>query len=69
MVTIYSRFGNKVRELRKKRKISQQELAEKSHMDFTSISEIESGLRNPYLKTIYKIAHALGIKLSELLDF
>ncbi len=66
MVTIYARFGNKVRELRKKRKLSQQELAEKARMDFTSISEIESDLRNPYLKTIYKIASALKIDVKEL---
>ena len=65
MATIYARFGSKVRELRKKRKLSQQELAEKARMDFTSISEIESGLRNPYLKTIYKIASALNINVRE----
>lgn len=66
MATIYDRFGNKVRQLRKMRKLSQQELAEKAGMDFTSISEIESGLRNPYLKTIYKIASALKIEVREL---
>jgi transcriptional regulator with XRE-family HTH domain len=42
------------------------ELAERAKLDLTSISEIESGLRNPSTKTLHKIALALKIPLKEL---
>jgi len=49
--------------------LSQEELAAKAKVDLTSISEIETGLRNPSLKMIQKIASALGIKIKDLIDF
>ena len=67
MVTIYKKLGQKIRDLRKQAKLSQEELAAKSKLDLTSISEIESGLRNPSLKTLNKIASALKVKIDELL--
>ncbi|OGG03956.1 hypothetical protein A2W14_05840 [Candidatus Gottesmanbacteria bacterium RBG_16_37_8] len=67
MATIYEKLGNRIRELRKKVGLSQEELAEKAKLDLTSISEIESGLRNPSLKTIHKISLALKAPLKDLL--
>lgn len=67
MATIYEKLGKRIRDLRKKAGLSQEELAEKAKLDLTSISEIESGLRNPSLKTIHKIALALKIQVKELI--
>ncbi len=69
MATIYEKLGDNVRRYRKKKNLSQEELAMKAKLDLTSVSEIESGLRNPSLKTLHKLALALDIKTDELLKF
>jgi transcriptional regulator with XRE-family HTH domain len=66
MATIYEKLGSRIRQLRKQQHLSQEDLAVKAKLDLTSISEIESGLRNPSLKTLSKIAHALHVSLAEL---
>jgi len=66
MATIYEKIGENIRKYRKKAKLSQLELAERAKLDLTSVSEIESGLRNPSTKTLHKIALALNISLKEL---
>ncbi len=66
MASIYEKLGNKIKSLRKKAGFSQEDLAVKAKIDLTSVSEIESGLRNPSLKTLYKISLALKISLQEL---
>lgn len=69
MATVTKRFGEKLRVLRKKSGLSQQELAEKSKLDITTVNELENGNRQPMLKTVNKIAKALNIKASDLLGF
>jgi transcriptional regulator with XRE-family HTH domain len=66
MASIYEKLGERIRKLRTKAGLSQEELAEKAKLDLTSVSEIESGLRNPSLKTIHKISLALKISLQDL---
>lgn len=66
MASIYEKLGDKIRKLRNRAGLSQEELAEKAKIDLTSVSEIESGLRNPSLKTIHKISLALKVSLQEL---
>jgi transcriptional regulator with XRE-family HTH domain len=68
MATIAQRFGTNVRRLREKRKMSQLALAQKAKLDLTTINEIENGSREPMLRTIWKIANALEVRLSELFD-
>jgi transcriptional regulator with XRE-family HTH domain len=60
-------FGKRVRELRKKRKFSQERLAEKSKLDRSFMSGIERGVENPTLYTIQAIAEGLGVTVGELL--
>lgn len=66
MATVYEKLGINIRKLRIKNGLSQEQLAEKAKIDLTSVSEIESGLRNPSVKTIYKIVLALKTTLSSL---
>ncbi len=66
MATIYEKLGSKIRKVRTRGGMSQEELAEKAKIDLTSVSEIEGGLRNPSLKTIHKISLALKITLEDL---
>lgn len=68
MATINERFGEKVRKLREQKKMSQLALAQKAKLDLTTINEIESGNRDPMLRTIWKISNALEVKLTQLFD-
>ena len=48
---------------RNENKISQQKFAELVGMDRADVSKLENGNANPSLKTLKKIAHAMGRKL------
>ncbi len=64
MITVA--FGDRIRELRKKRELSQEKFALKIGMDRTYYASVESGRRNISLCNIKKIADGLEISLSEL---
>jgi len=55
-------FGEVLRNHRKGKKISQEELALKSDLQRSFISRIERGMAQPTLVTIFELAQALGIE-------
>lgn len=61
-------FGDKLRSLRKQKGWSQEELAERCGLHRTYVSSVERGERNPTLRIIQKIAHALEVHPSTLLE-
>lgn len=61
-------FGQRVRELRNLKKMSQEELAGAAGLDRTYIGSVERGRRNISLVNILKIARVLGVKPSLLLE-
>ena len=64
--TITEQLGQRIRELRKERGLSQEGLAELCGLDRTYISGIERGLRNVALRNIEALAQALGVSISDL---
>ncbi|NCO83034.1 MAG: transcriptional regulator [Nitrospirae bacterium CG_4_10_14_3_um_filter_44_29] len=60
------KFGDRVREERLKRSLSQEQLAAKAGVHRTYIGMIERAEKNITLENIQKIAGALNIKLSEI---
>jgi len=62
-------FGARVRELRKKIGLSQEELAFRAGVHRNYLGGVERGERNLGLKNIKAIADALGVYLKELFDF
>lgn len=60
-------FGEKVRQLRKEKGISQEELSFRADLHRTYIGMIERAEKNITLVNIEKIAKALGVHPSELL--
>jgi transcriptional regulator with XRE-family HTH domain len=62
-------FGQHVKNIRLTQKISQEELALKAELDRTYISGIERGLRNVSLINIVKLANALNISITEIVNF
>lgn len=63
---IQAQFGERVRELRKEKGLSQESLALVCGLDRTYIGGVERGERNISLINIYKIAEALGVDAKEL---
>ena len=59
-------FGEKVQHERKKRKWTQETLAEKANLHRTYIGMIERAEKNVSLKNVAKIAEALSLSLHEL---
>nr|WP_317200190.1 helix-turn-helix transcriptional regulator [uncultured Psychrobacter sp.] len=66
--TILSQFGKRVKIFRNERNISQEKLAELSKLDRTYISSVERGQRNIGILNIFKIADALKVNASSLLE-
>lgn len=68
-IFLQKKFGVRVRQLRTKLNLSQEDLAFSANLDRTYISGIERGERNVSLINIGKIAKALKVSLSELFSF
>ena len=59
-------FGARLRQLRRARAFSQEELAGRAGLDRTYISGCERGMRNPSLVTVAKLASALNVEIGDL---
>jgi transcriptional regulator with XRE-family HTH domain len=59
--------GERLRAARRERALSLGALAEAAHVGKGSLSEIENGVRNPTLGTLYALAGALGVPLATLI--
>jgi quercetin dioxygenase-like cupin family protein len=59
--------GERLRAARRERGLSLGALAAAAHVGKGSLSEIENGVRNPTLGTLYALAGALGMPLATLL--
>ena len=68
MMEICKKFGCRVRDLRIAQGISQEELAQKSGLHRTYIGGVERGERNISLVNIEKIAKALDLSLTDIVD-
>lgn len=62
-------IGKNIRELRKKQKLSQAQLAFESDMPREQICRIESGKINTTIGNLFKIAEVLNIPVKDIFDF
>ena len=62
-------IGLRIKELRRTKNLSQEELAEKTGISSKYLSSIERGKENPTLDTIIKLSGALNIEVMELFNF
>lgn len=67
-MTAENTVGAKIRQIREIRKVSLEDLAERSGMDINLVQEIEHGKNIPSLAPLIKIARALGVRLGTFLD-
>lgn len=62
-------LGQKIREIRKARNLTQEQLAEKIDIGTPNISYFETGKFSPSIETLEKIAKALNVEVYELYMF
>jgi transcriptional regulator with XRE-family HTH domain len=62
-------IGKKIRDLRKKKGLSQEELAESSKINLRTIQRIENSESEPRGKTLHLICKVLDVNAEEILDY
>jgi transcriptional regulator with XRE-family HTH domain len=67
-MTVEKTVGGKIKQIREMKKVSVEELAERSGMETSMILKIEEEKNVPSLAPLIKIARALGVRLGTFLD-
>lgn len=62
-------IGSKIKELRRNRRLSQEELADIINVNFRTIQRIETGRNVPSLETLSKLAQAFEINIRDFFNF
>jgi len=65
---LQKKIGERIRDLRESKGISQQNLAAICNFEKANLSRLEAGRTNPTVSTLNKISQALKISLSEIVD-
>ena len=61
-------IGDKIKQLRNKLGLTQDELARKSDLPYTTLTKIESNvITKPSIQTVMKIASGLGVTIDNLM--
>jgi len=63
----YKRLGESILSCRKKLKLSQHQVADRSQVDRSYLAEVEEGKANPSIKFLHKISKILKIKVGLLI--
>ena len=58
-------LGARIKELRKRLGISQEELAHRANLHWTYVSDLERGMQSPTIDVINRLARGLGVSLAE----
>lgn len=68
MINTPNWIGERIRELRKEKGISQEALAVKAGMPMVSLAKVEQGkIQKPAFQMVWKIAIALGVSVDEFI--
>ena len=62
-------LGSRIKEIRKRQRLSQEKLAERAGISAQYVSNIERGRENPTLDLLLRLADALKVSLGEMCDF
>jgi len=61
-------IGDKIKQFRNKQGLTQDELARKADLPYTTLTKIEANvITKPSIQTVMKIASGLGISLDDLM--
>lgn len=62
-------FAEQLKKIRKEQGFSQEKLSDKSGITLSQIARIETVKINPSLSTVFALARAMNIPLTDLFDF
>lgn len=63
-----SQIGDRLKELRKSKGLTLQQLATRASLSISSLSQTERGLVSPTVRTIYSVCQALGVSPAWIID-
>ena len=69
MTELKVKFGKRIRELRKSKGFTQEQIAEFINIEPPNVSKMESGMHFPQPEKIEKLAKALDVEIYELFEF
>ena len=69
MADLRSKFGNRLRQLRRQADLTQEQLAAIADISVDFLSLVERGINAPSFENIDKLANALGVPIRELFSF
>ena len=69
MTALKKQFGFKLKQLRRDRCITQEQLADMASLSVEAISNIERGIFGPKFDNLEKLAQVLDIEVKTLFDF
>ena len=58
----------RIKEIRVKRKLTQEQLAEKTEINPKYLSSIERGLENPTFNTFFKLSESMDVSLDDIFN-
>lgn len=64
----FKNIGSNVRDLRNEKLLTQEELAKRAGVSQSLVARIEGGELCPSIKTLQKVADALGVEISRLME-
>jgi len=67
--TFRKKLGERIREIRKRNKITQEQLSLESNISRSHIAMIEAGRRDITVSALFKISRALNADFKEIFDF
>ena len=62
-------LGRRIRDLRKRKRLTQEKLAELANVDVKYLGGIERGTENPSIGILERLARALSVKVHQLVTF
>lgn len=69
MTTLRRRFGQRLKSLRNRAGLTQEELAAHADISVDFLSLVERGINAPSFETLEKLAKALDVPVQQLFDF
>lgn len=59
-------LARRIKALRRSKRWSQEQLAERASIQRSYVADLEGGYRNPSVRTLVKVANAMGVSLAAL---
>ncbi|MFN6563433.1 MAG: helix-turn-helix domain-containing protein [Nostoc sp. ChiSLP01] len=69
MSNLRTQFGRKLRQIRRLKNLTQQQLAEATGISVEFLSNIERGINAPSFDTLEKLVEVLNVSYVDLFDF